>query len=64
MNIVKPEDLEEIVGKDIIQEIDYEIVVKELTDSINIQIKNLFSSFPSKNKKRKRSIEKIFKFSE
>lgn len=62
--MIKPEDLEGIVGIDIVQQIE-STLVKELSDSINKQIiQNLFNSFPPRNEKRRNSIEKIFKFSE
>lgn len=62
--MIKPEDLEGIVGIDIVQQIE-STLVKVLSDSINKQIiQNLFNSFPPRNEKRRNSIEKIFKFSE
>lgn len=64
MSVVKPEDLEGIVGIDIVQQIE-STLVKEISDSINKQIiQNLFNSFPPRNEKRRNSINNIFKSSE
>lgn len=61
---IKPEDLEGIVGIDIVQQME-SALVDEISKSINKQIiQNLFNSFPPRNEKRRNSIEKIFKFSE
>lgn len=62
--MIRPEDLEGIVGIDIVQQIE-STLVKEISDSINKEIiRNIFNSFPPRNEKRRNSIEKIFKFSE
>lgn len=63
MNRIKPEDLEGIVGIDIVQQME-SALVDEISKSIDKEIiKNIFN-LNKKNWKRKESIEKIFKFSE
>lgn len=63
MSKVKPEDLEGIMGIDVVQQIE-SALVDEISKSIDKEIiKNIFN-LNKKNWKRKESIEKIFKFSE
>lgn len=61
--MIKTEDLNGIMGIDVVQQIE-SALVDEISKSIDKEIiKNIFN-LNKKNWKRKESIEKIFKFSE
>ncbi len=62
MSVIKPEDLEGIVGIDIVQQIESELV-KELSDSINKQIiQNILIHFHQEIKKEETLLRRFLNF--